>query len=256
MGLLVIPVKLYKATEENEYALNLVHKEDGGKIQFRRFCELDGKEVPFENIGRGKKVGDLMLQMTDAELEKLAMFTDKVVEVTQFISASEVDLTAFGDAYYIEPEGVSVRIYALLRQQIKASGKVGVGTFAMRTGSKDSLCIIRAHRKMLILQRVAWPEEVREPVFGFLDTDVVITDMERELATQLIDTMTAPWKPEEHQSRYGLAFRAIIKAKLEGTPPPEPPPAAQMSAMQDIGAVLTAAIEEQKKSKNKKGAAA
>lgn len=248
VGLLVFPVKLYRVTEDNEYELHQIHKKDSARVQYRRFCTLDGEEVPYDELGKGKEVGDLMLPMTDEDMAKLSAFAGRVVDVSEFIQLAEVDFTAFGDAYYIEPDGpATVHVYTLLRQQIKASGRVGVATFSMR--SKDSLAVIHARGKMLILQRMAWPSEVREPAFKFLAEEVVITDMERDLARQLVDTMSGPWQPEKHRSRYGEAFTALIQAKLEGTPPPEPPPAAKQEAIKDIGAVLTAAIQAEKEKK-------
>lgn len=247
VGLLAIPVKLYRATEDNEYALNQIHKKDGGRIKYVRECAFCEQPVAYEDVGKGKEIGGQMIQLTDADLEKLPLPGAKAVRIDRFIHVDEVDLTAFGDAYYIEPEDISVRIYALLRQQIKASGRVGVATFAMR--SKDTLAVIRARGKMLILQRMAWPAEVREPAFKFLAQEVQISDVERELARQLIETMAGPWEPDKYRSQYGDALNALIQSKIEGTPPPEPPPAAKQAAVQDIGAVLTASIQAEKEKK-------
>ena len=254
-GLLVMTVKLYKATEVNDYDLHQIHKADGGRLKYRRFCELDGMEIPYEDVGKGKEIGDRMIQLTEEDLDKLTGFATKVVDIALFIHAGEVDVTGFGDAYYIEPDKVGLHAYTLLRQQIKASGRVGVATFAMREKSRDSLAIVRAYKDVLILQRMAWPEEIREPAFPVLDQDVTVTDSERELARQLIDALSAPWRPEEHRSRYGEAFKELIKAKIEGSPPPEPPTPAQQAAVQDIGEVLKASVAAAKKEKKEDDAA-
>lgn len=252
VGLLAIPVKLYRATEDNEYALNQIHRQDGGKIRYVRECADCGKTVPYEDVGKGKLVGGQMITLTDEDLDSLPVPGARVIDVGCFISINEVDLTAFGNAYFIEPEEATVRIYALLRQQIKASGRVGVAVFAMRT--KDSLAIVRARDKMLILQRIAWPAEVRVPAFSFLDQEVTVTETERNLASQLIDTMTRPWQPENYRSAYGDAMSALIKAKLEGTPTPEPPSPARQAATQDIGAVLQASIDAAKEKRGEEAA--
>jgi len=252
VGLLVTPVKLYRITGDDEYAFRQVHKKDGGRIQFRRYCSLDGEEVPYADIGKGKEVGDQMFVLTDEELESLPLPGAKVIAIELFVHAGEIDLSGLGKAYYIEPDPVGLKAYTLLRQQIKASGKVGIARFAMR--SKDCLVVIRAHRKMLILQQLAWPADIREPAFKFLREEVAVTDKERLLAAQLIDTLSGPWDPGAYTSKYGEAVEKLIQAKLAGSPPPEPTPA-QAAAVADIGEVLKASIEAAK-AKREEGTAA
>lgn len=254
VGLLVMPVKLYKATETNDYDLHQIHKEDGARIEYRRFCTLDGMEVPYEDVGRGKEIGDRMIQLSVEDIDSLSSGS-KVIDVDLFVHAGELDVTGFGDSYYIEPDKIAYPVYVLLRQQIKASGRVGIAAFSMREKSRDSLAVLRAYGDVLILQRMAWPSEIRVPAFPVLDQDVTITEQQRELARQLIDTLSAPWVPEDHRSVYGEKFNALIKAKLEGAPPPEPTTPAQQAAVQDIGAVLKASIEEANKTKKEDDAA-
>lgn len=244
-GLLVFPCKLYRATSADEYTFRQVHIEDGGRIRFERKCSVCNHEIPFEEIGKGKEIGDQMIVLTGDDLESLPSFPKEVV-IDQFIRTGEVDLAAFGKAYHIAPDKAGARIYTLLRQEMKARQVAGVATFAMKEEGRDSLAILYPHGKFLILQQIAWPESIREPDFPSLRGDIPTTAAERELAGVLIETMTRPWKPGEHHSGFAEAVEKLIEAKLAGAPPPEPPTPAQAEAQADIGEVLRRAIDAAK----------
>jgi DNA end-binding protein Ku len=244
-GLLVVPVKLYRATDDNEYSFRTIHKEDGGPLNFRRICSVCGEEVAYADAGRGKEVGGQMLVLTDDDLDSLPLPGAKVINMDLFIGIDQLDLTGFGNAYYVEPDDSAVKVYTLLRQAMKTSGKVAVARFAMRV--KDSLAIVRPHGKMLILQLIAWPSAVREPAFKFVREEVTVTDQERGLAAQLIDTMSGPWEPSEYHSKYDAAVKALLQSKQDGAPPPPEPTPQQAAAVTDIGEVLRASIEQVKK---------
>ena len=244
IGLLVFPAQLHRATDDEEYAFRQVHIADGGGIQYTRKCSVCGEEVAWEEIGKGKEAGDRMIVLDDDDLATLPV-SEKVVKVEGFIDGSQVDLSGFGKAYNVVPDKAGLHAYTLLRQEIKASGKVGLAKFAMR-GSKDSLAIIRAQGKMLVLQVISWPESIREPDFKFLREEVAVTGKERKLARQLIEAMVMPWKPEEHKSVFGEAVTKLVEAKLAGAPPVAQPSPAKQAAQADIGAVLEASIKAEK----------
>jgi DNA end-binding protein Ku len=244
--LLTLPVALHKATSEDEYAFNQVHTADTGRIRYQRHCEICGLEVPWDDVGKGKEIGGQMVVLTDKELESLPVAAEKVIQIDRFVPFEAFDPTALGTSYNVVPDNAALRVYHLIRQQLKARRRVGVGTFILKAGSRDSLAILRGYDQMLVLQRVAWPEDIRVPDFRFLREDIQLTEPERDLAGQLVDAMSGPWQPGNYHSAYNAAVDALIKARLEGMPPPEPPPAAQAAAMQDIGAVLAASIAQMK----------
>ena len=244
VGLLVMPCKLYRVTDDDEYTFRQVHKADGGRIQYTRRCTACEQPVAYEDLGKGKEAGGQMIVLTDDELDALPLPGAKVVDIDRFVRIAEVPLSGFGKSYFIEPEAAGIRPYVLLRQQLKTARRVGIARFAMRT--KDSVAVIRPEGSMLILQQLAWPEQIREPDFRFMREEVKVTDVERRLAAQLIDTMSDTWEPAKYTSEYAAAIDQIVKARLEGNPPPEPPPAKQ-AAVEDIGAVLLASVEAAKK---------
>src|SRR6516225_4240633 len=104
-GLVMIPVRLYAATEQKDISFRQVHREDGGRIRFRRFCSIDGDEIPYEDIAKGYELptGEMVI-LTDEDMSDLPLPTTKAIEVLQFAPAEELDPILFNRSYYVEPE--------------------------------------------------------------------------------------------------------------------------------------------------------
>src|SRR6202046_2646694 len=132
-GMVVIPVKLYAATEQRDWAFRQVHREDGGRIQFRRFCTVDGQEVAYSDIAKGYELatGDVVV-LTDDDLKELPLATAKRIDVLHFSPAGQLDPILANKAYYLEPEPAGVRAYALFRDALERSGRGGGGQGAVR----------------------------------------------------------------------------------------------------------------------------
>ena len=172
-GMVVIPVKLYAATEQRDVAFRQVHREDGGRIQFRRFCSLDGEEVPYSDVAKGYELatGDVVV-LTDDDLKDLPLATAKRIDVLHFSPAGQLDPILANKAYYLEPEPAGVRAYVLFRDALERSGRVAVAKVAIR--QREALGALRVRDGVLVLETLLWPDEVRAPDFKFLDEDVDI----------------------------------------------------------------------------------
>src|ERR1700734_3314548 len=180
-GMVVIPVKLYAATEQRDVAFRQVHREDGGRVQFRRFCSLDGQEVAYSDVAKGYELatGDVVV-LTDEDLKELPLATAKRIDVLHFSPAGQLDPILANKAYYLEPEPAGVRAY------------------------------------VLVLETLLWPDEVRAPDFKFLDEDVDVRSQELKMAASLIDTMTEDFDPSLYKDAYREALEALVQAKIEG----------------------------------------
>jgi len=132
-GLVVIPVKLYAATEQRDITFRQVHRKDGARIQFRRVCTLDGEEVPYSDIAKGYELptGDMVV-LTDEDLADLPLVTAHRIEVLHFAPAAQVEPIYAAKSYYLEPEQAGARAYVLFRDALEASGKVAVAKVALR----------------------------------------------------------------------------------------------------------------------------
>ncbi|HEY2078777.1 MAG TPA: Ku protein [Streptosporangiaceae bacterium] len=214
-GLVMIPVKLYAATETRDIAFRQVHREDGGRIKFRRFCTIDEQEVPYEDIAKGYELpGGEMVILTEEDMAELPLPTTKNIEVVQFCPIEQLDPILLNRSYYVEPEATGARAYCLLRDALEQSGKVAIAQVALR--QRESLAVVRARDGVLVLETLLWPDEVRDPAFGFLSDDVEVRPQELRMASSLIESMTLDFDPDEFHDSYREALQELVAAKTEG----------------------------------------
>jgi DNA end-binding protein Ku len=214
-GLVMIPVKLYAATEQKDIAFRQVHRVDGGRIRFRRVCSVDGEEVPYEDVAKGYELPDgEMVVLTEEDFADLPLTSSKSIEVMHFAPAEQLDPILFNRSYYIEPEATGVRAYALLRDALERSDKIAIAQVALR--QRESLATLRTKDGVLVLETLLWPDEVRAADFGFLDDDIEVRAQELRMASSLIDSMTVDFDPDEYHDRYREALQELVAAKTEG----------------------------------------
>jgi DNA end-binding protein Ku len=240
-GLVMIPVKLYAATEQKDIAFRQVHREDGGRIRFRRVCSLDGAEVPYEDVAKGFELpGGEMVVLTDEDMADLPLASNKSIEVMHFTPADQLDPILFNRSYYVEPEAAGVRAYALLRDALERSGRIAIAQVALR--QRESLATLRTRDGVLVLETLLWPDEVRGADFGFLDEDVEVRTQELRMATSLIDSMTVDFDPGEYHDRYREALQELVTAKTEGRDVVQPGEAAAPAASTSLADALKASL--------------
>jgi DNA end-binding protein Ku len=244
-GMVVIPVKLFAATEQRDVAFRQVHREDGGRIQFRRICSVDGQEVAYADVAKGYELatGDVVV-LTDDDLAELPLATAKRIDVLHFSPAGQLDPILANKAYYLEPEPAGVRAYVLFRDALERSGRVAVAKVAIR--QREALAALRVRDGVLVLETLLWPDEVRAPDFKFLEEDVDIRTQELKMAASLIDTMTEDFDPSQYKDAYREALEALVQAKIEGNevvrPPGGPVPAGAPGGPADLTETLRASV--------------
>ena len=214
-GLVVIPVKLYAATEQRDITFRQVHRKDGARIQFRRVCTADGEEVPYSDIAKGYELptGDMVV-LTDDDLSDLPLVTAHRIEVLHFAPSEQVEPILVNKSYYLEPDPAGTRAYVLFRDALAKSGKVAVAKVALR--QRETLASLWVRDGVITLETLLWPDEVRQPDFAFLDEDIEVRSQELKMAASLIDTMTEDFEPEQYHDAYREALEAVIQAKIEG----------------------------------------
>ncbi|HTX83386.1 MAG TPA: Ku protein [Streptosporangiaceae bacterium] len=228
-GLVMIPVKLYAATEQKDIAFRQVHREDGGRIRFRRFCSIEDIEVPYEDIAKGYELpGGEVVVLTEEDMADLPLPTTRNIEVVQFCPAEQVDPIMFNRSYYAEPETAGARAYVLLRDAMEQSGKVAIAKVALR--QRESLAVLRVREGVLVLETLLWPDEVRETEFPFLDDDIEVRPQELRMAGSLIDSMTVDFDPDEYHDDYREALQEVVNAKIEGREILQPEPGAEVAS--------------------------
>src|SRR5215469_12126097 len=225
-GLVMIPVKLYAATEQKDIAFRQVHQKDGGRVRFRRFCSIEDIEVAYEDIAKGYELpGGEVVVLSEEDMADLPLPTTRNIEVVQFCPAEQVDPIMFNRSYYAEPETAGARAYVLLRDAMEQSGKVAIAKVALR--QRESLAVLRVREGVLVLETLLWPDEVRQTEFPFLDDDIDVRPQELRMASSLIESMTVDFEPDEYHDNYREALQEVVNAKIEGREILQPEPGAE-----------------------------
>jgi DNA end-binding protein Ku len=258
-GLVSIPVKLFSATEERSVSFHQVHREDGGRVKYKRVCSIDGEEVAYSDIAKGYELpsGEVVV-LTDEDFDDLPLSTSRSIDVLQFVPLEQVDPMYFAKSYYLEPDGAGAKPYVLLRQALEDSGRVALVKLALR--QRESLAALRVRDGVFVLEMMLWPDEIRTPDFGFLDEDIDVRSQELSMASSLIETLSGDFDPTEYADDYREALEKLIEAKVEGrevvqpsTGPSEDAPVVDLMAA--LRASVAAARENRGESKDSETAA-
>ncbi|WP_125776998.1 Ku protein [Antribacter gilvus] len=212
-GLVNVPVKLYSATEDHDVPLHQVHDKDGGRIRYRRVCELDGEEVAYEHIDRAYDDGEHTVVLTKEDLSQLPAERDREIEVVEFVPTDQIDPIMLDRTYYLEPDSKSTKAYVLLRRTLEETERTAVVKFALR--QRTRLAALRVRDDVLVLQTMLWADEVREAAFPSLDEPAKVSDKELAMSQQLVTSFEADFAPEQFEDEYQVQLKQLIEAKIE-----------------------------------------
>lgn len=214
-GLVNIPVKLYSAISASSLELDMLDKKDKSHIRYKRVNENTGKEVAWGNIVKGYKLNGNYIVLEDKDFEQAAAEKTKRIEITSFVKEEEIDPIYYETTYYLEPEPKDQKPYALLRDAMKKSGMVGMGTFVMRT--KEQLCVVKVLKNALVLSKIHFEDEIK-PLddFKIPTAAVKVTPAEIKMAVALIESMKAPFDISDYKDRYTAQLLKFIENKAKG----------------------------------------
>lgn len=221
-GLVSIPIKMYPATEDHSVSFRQIHTADGGRIRYRKVCELENEPVSSDEIGRAYEDADgALIPVTDEDLAALPLPTTRSMEIEAFIPASEVDPLQVDDAYYLGVNGAAAaKPYALLREALKRSEKVGIAKYVQR--GRERLGMLRVVGDTLALHRLLWPDEVREPSGVAPKEKVTVKPVELDLADTLMETL-GEVDLDDLRDEYQEALEVLVAAKVSGAAPAAEP---------------------------------
>jgi len=212
-GLVNIPVKLYSASQQSDLDLDMLDKKDHSRIKFRRVNEQTGREIAWNNIVKGYKYRGDYIIITDKDFEQASPKKSKFIEITDFILEEDVDSIYFETPYFLAPEKSGMKAYALLREALKKSGKAGLGSFVLR--SKEHLCILRPYKHVIVLNRLRFGEEIRDPSELSVPKENP-KPAEMKMALSLIDQLTTSFDIKKFKDTYTAELLKLIKAKAKG----------------------------------------
>lgn len=244
-GLVNIPVKLYSATGENKLDLDMLHKKDLSPIRYARICRADGKEVPYEEIVKGYEYqkGDYVV-LTDEDFKKANVEKTKAIEIQEFSKEAEIDTMYYEKPYYLEPEKGAEKAYALLRESLKKSKKVGIAKFVLR--NRERLAAIKPSGNVIILQQMRFDEEIRPVEDLNLPDAKKAGNKEIDMALALIEQLTEHFKPEDFKDTYTDELKKVIEAKAKGKPIKAKGKERKATEVSDLMAMLKKSLEKEK----------
>jgi DNA end-binding protein Ku len=216
-GLVTIPVKLYAATEEKDIRFHLIHKEDGGRIEMKRVCSIDGKEVAWDDLVRGYEVakGEYIV-LTPEEIDEAKPESSTTIDIGDFVELTEIDPIYFEKTYYLEPTDIGSKPYSLLRRALEETERIAVARVTIRT--KERLATLRPYDGTLALETMFWPDEIRST--GMLDLPegkkAQVNSKEMQMARSLIDNLSARFDPTAYRDEYRAALEELIERKMKG----------------------------------------
>ncbi|MER6982466.1 Ku protein [Streptomyces carpinensis] len=247
-GLVSIPIKLVNATESHTISFRQIHTEDGGRIRYRKVCELEDREVTQSEIGKGYQDADgTIIPITDEDLAHLPLPTARTIDIVAFVPADRIDPLQMENAYYLAASGApAAKPYTLLREALKRSRKVAIAKFALR--GRERLGMLRVVDDVIAMHGLLWPDEIRAPQGVAPDVDVTVRDKELDLADALMDTLGEVDLADLHDE-YREALEEVIAAKAAGEAPPETPEPAPGGKVLDLMAALEKSVRAAKESR-------
>ena len=244
-GLVNIPVSLYLAAKSERVSFKMLHAPDQGRIHYKRVCEVDGQEVPWEEIVKGYEYArGQYVEITDEDLESIDIGLARTVDIVQFVDQAEIDPVFYDKPYFLEPTKGAERAYALLREALVRSGKVGIARVVFR--EREYLAAVRPRGEALAMDTMRFASELRDQgelhLPGGAATD--LPEKQIDLALMLVEQLSAPWDATAYEDRYQEAVQRMIERKLEGLPLPAAAPAVPTGEVIDLAEILRRSLEQ------------
>jgi DNA end-binding protein Ku len=259
-GLVNIPVGLYSAETRDDISFKLLDKKTMSPIHYKRVSEDSGKEVAWDETVRGYEFeSGKYVVLSDEDLKSAAPEASQTIDIVDFVDIDEISPLYFDKPYYLGPDKKGGKAYALLRETLRRTGKVGIAKVVIRT--RQYLSAVVARGDVLTLELLRYPHELRDPS----ELDVPrgkegVSDREVDMAERLVEGMVSAWEPEKYKDTYRDDLMKMIEKRveagqLESSPEPAPKPKADRSNVVDLMALLKQSVEQGGKAAPKKAAA-
>jgi len=245
-GLVNIPIAVYPATRREEFKFRLLRKSDLSPVNYKRVAEKDGREVPWDQIVKGyeyEKGKYVMLK--DEDFQRVDVEATQTVDIQDFVELDEIDPIFFYKPYYLEPQKGGDKAYALLRDALKDSKKVGVAKVVIKT--REYLAGVKPEDGALVLELMHFADELADTSKLHIPKKVEVGKRETTMAKSLIDSMSSKWNPEKYKDDYREALMEVIEEKVEAGGKEieeKPKKAPKPTKVIDLVSVLQKSLEE------------
>src|SRR6059036_2384240 len=248
-ALVSIPISVFSATRRNELSFHYLHKKDMSEVSYKRFCDAEGVEVPWEEITKGYEYEKgQYVEITDDDIEKADVELTKTIAIEEFVMEDEIDPIFFDKPYYLEPQKGGERAYALMREALAQSKRVGIARVVLK--SREHLAAVKSVGELMTLQTMRFAHEIVEPGTLNIPKKADISKKEMDLANTLIDSMSEKFDPTKYKDEYHDKVLEIIQMKVAGVSPQVPAAKGPgPTNVVDLMEVLKQSLNETKKAK-------
>lgn len=214
-GLINIPIALFTATRREELKFRLLRKDDLSPVNYKRVAEVDGKEVPWDQIVKGYEYEKgRFVVLKEEDFRRVDVEATETVDIIDFVDLDDVDPMHFMRPYYLEPQKSGAKAYALLRDALRESNKVGITKVVIRT--RQHLAALKAHGDLLVLELMHFADELVEAdELKTPPATAKATKRELTMARNLINEMTVAWDASRYTDDYRSALLELIKTKVK-----------------------------------------
>lgn len=249
-GLVNIPIKLYSASEESGLDLTMLHKKDLSPIRYARICKAEGKEIAYQDIVKGYEYqkADYVI-ITDKDFENASARSSHSIEITEFVAEKEIDIRFFNKPYYLEPGKNAEQAYALLREALNKSKKVGIARFIIR--DREHIAVVKPLDKVLVLNKLRYFSELRDPQALKLPDIKTTNKKEIEMALALVNQLTKRFNPKKFHDSYAETLEKVIALKTKGKKITKKAKAPEVTKVKNLMDALKASLEKTKSSSKK-----
>jgi DNA end-binding protein Ku len=215
-GLISIPIRLFSAARTERIGLNQLHTVCKTRIRMPLFCPHCERQVPRSEIVKGYEYDkDQYVLFNEEELDKVEPESARSMEILEFVKVDEIDPLYYDASYYVTPEDEGKKAYALLLNAMENSGYAAIAKLTMH--QREHIVVVRPRAKGMTLHTMFYTSEIREVAeYGRSDSAAQPKDAEKKLATQLIESLAAPFEPEKYKDQYVESMKNMIEAKRQG----------------------------------------
>ncbi len=215
-GLVNVPVKLFSATSSKDVHFHQLDGKSNSRIKQKRVSAVTGEEVPYEDIIKAYEIApDNYVTITPEELDSLDAKATKTIDIEDFVDLDQIDPVYYERPYYLVPDKGGQKAYALLRNAMRETNKVGIARVVLRT--KQYLAAIRPLGDALVMETMLFADEVNPlDELDLPGPDVDVTDREEKMARSLIDSLTTDFEPSKYRDEYRERVLALIEQKASG----------------------------------------
>lgn len=212
-GLVSVPVGLYSATKSEEIRFRLLRASDLSPINYQRVAEVDGKEVPWEQVVKGYEYekGKFVV-LKDEDFKRVDIEATQTIDIVDFVELAEINPVHFFRPYYLEPQRGGAGAYALLRDVLADTGKAGIAKVVIKT--RQHLAALKANGDALVLELMHFADELIDYKALKIPAEVKSGTRELQMAATLVEQMTVAWDPHRYKDDYSSALLAMIDRKI------------------------------------------